>query len=77
MNKLISIFAEVLNVPETDLCDDSSPENTPQWDSLAAMHLVAAIEEGFQVELSTGDIMVMRSIGLAREVLRKKGVSDA
>ena len=76
MDKLISIFAEVLNVSATELSDDSSPENTPQWDSLAAMHLVAAIEESFLVELSTGDIMTMRSIGFARQVLRKMGVND-
>jgi acyl carrier protein len=75
MDPLIAVFAEVLSVSASNLNDDSSPDNTSQWDSLAAMHLVAAIEEAFDVELTTADIMVMRSIGKAREVLLAKGVS--
>ncbi len=39
------------------------------------MRLVAAIEGEFSVRLSTKDIMKMRSIGLARAVLREKNVS--
>ena len=44
------------------------------WDSLAAMRLVCAIEEEFDVRLGTGDIMKMNTIGRAREALNKMGV---
>lgn len=72
---LIQLFSEVLNVPVEKLNDDSSTENTRQWDSLAAMHLVAAIESRFNVTLSTKEIMKMSSIGLARKVLKEKNVN--
>lgn len=71
---IIGLFAEVLVLPRGVLNDESTPENTPQWDSLAAMNLVAAIEDKFGVELSTKEIMSMRSIGLVRRVLRSKNV---
>ena len=71
---LIDLFAEVLEVDPSMLNDETSPENTPQWDSLAAMDLVAAIEEKFSVRLGTRDIMKMSTIGLARQSLRAKGV---
>jgi len=38
------------------------------------MSLVAAIEERYAVRLSTRDIMSMRTIGIARSVLKGKGV---
>lgn len=71
------VFSEVLRIPIESISDDTSPENTPQWDSLQAMNLVVAIEETFSVRLSTREIVSMRSVGLVRKVLRAKGVADA
>ena len=71
---LIQLFADVLQVDAATLNEDSSPDNLRQWDSLAAMNLVAAIEEKFAVTLSTRDIMKMSSIGLARKALQGKNV---
>jgi len=73
---LFDLFSQGLKVPVDELSDDSSPDNTPQWDSLAAMNLVSLIEDTFEVELSTRDIMQMRSIGLARQALKDKGVES-
>ena len=72
---LLDLFAAVLEVDAGSLKEDTSPDNTPQWDSLAAMGLVAAIEEKFNVQLSTKEIMKMTTIGLARQTLSAKGVS--
>ena len=70
---LTALFAEVLNLPAADLSEETSPDNTPAWDSLRVMELVAAIEDTFDVQLSTAEMMQMRSIGLARGILRGKG----
>jgi acyl carrier protein len=72
---LIELFAEVLHVDPASLDDSSSPDTVKQWDSLAAMNLVVAIEERFQVQLSTKEIMKMSTIGLARKTLRNKKVA--
>ena len=74
---VVAVFSEVLGVDPETLNDDSSPETVSQWDSVAVMELVAAIEERFGVELSTREIMAMRTIGLVRSVLRRKGIEDA
>ncbi|MCB9954352.1 MAG: acyl carrier protein [Caulobacterales bacterium] len=74
-DKLIQIFADELMLDPTDLNDDTNPDNTEEWDSLAAMRLVAAIEGAFDVRLSTAEIMKMRSIGIVRTVLAEKGVT--
>ena len=71
---LAELFAEVLGVDAAKLNDDSSPDNVKEWDSLAAMNLVSAIEERFNVQLSTKDILKMSTIGRARANLRGRNV---
>jgi acyl carrier protein len=71
---LIELFARELDIDPSTLDETSSPDTIEEWDSTAAMFLVVAIEEEFNVRLSTAEIVKMRSIGLARKVLRNKGV---
>jgi acyl carrier protein len=71
---LVQLFAEVLQIDPTELNDNSSPDNVKEWDSLAAMKLVVAMEEKFKVQLSTKEIMKMSTIGLARKTLQSKKV---
>lgn len=74
-DRLIEVFSEGLGVPADRLSDDTAPDNTEQWDSLAAMHLVTLLEDTFEVRLSTREIMKMNTIGTARQVLVAKGVA--
>jgi len=76
-SKVHTLFAEVLGVPLDRISDETSPENTPEWDSLRAMNLVLALEETFDIRLSTKEIVSMRSIAIVRKVLVGKGVADA
>lgn len=75
-NRLIEVFSDVLGVEPGHLNDESSPANTPSWDSMSNIMLITEIEALFGVELSTSDIESMGSIGRARAVLRRLGVSD-
>lgn len=74
-DRLIEVFAQGLNLDASVLNDGTAPQNTSQWDSLAAMELVTLIEDNFEVRLSTREIMKMNSIGAARSVLQSKGVA--
>ena len=71
---LVQLFAEVLQVDPAELNDESSPDDVKEWDSLAAMKLVAAIEEKFDIHLSTKEILKMSTIGRARKTLQGKKV---
>jgi acyl carrier protein len=74
-NPLIETFAAVLGIPESRLGEDSSPANTPEWDSLATVNLTLGLEFEFGVKLTTQEIMSMTTVGLARSVLKSKGVA--
>ena len=75
VDKVKFVFSSVLGVSDANLSDETSPDNTKEWDSLRAMHLVTMLEDTFGVQLSTREIMRMRTIGIVRDVLRTKGVA--
>jgi acyl carrier protein len=75
--RVAKVFSEILGISADQVSDETSPDNTPQWDSMAAMNLVVAIEDEFDVRLSTAEIVSMRNVAIVRKVLRGKGVADA
>ena len=75
-DRLIELFSGVLGVEPETLNDESSPVNTPSWDSMANIMLITEIEALFGVELSTTDIESMKNVGRARAVLQRLGVSE-
>jgi acyl carrier protein len=75
--RVAKVFAEVLGISAEQITDETSPDNTPQWDSMAAMNLVVVIEDEFDVRFSTAEIVSMRNVGIVRKVLQAKGVADA
>jgi len=75
VDPLISIFSDGLGIDPEALSESTSPDNTSEWDSLAAITLVELIEAEFDVRLGAREIMKMQTIGLAREVLKGKGVA--
>jgi acyl carrier protein len=75
-DRVVMVFTEVLRVSVAELSDESSPENVPRWNSLAAVNLILAIEEEFGIKLNTREIGSMRSIAAVRNMLRAKGVPD-
>jgi acyl carrier protein len=75
-DRIERVFSEVLETPVEKINDSTSPDNTPEWDSLQAMNLVVALEEAFEIKLSTREIISMRTVGMVRKVLRSKGIAD-
>ena len=75
--RVAKVFSEVLGLSPDMITDTTSPDNTPQWDSMAAMNLVVALEDEFDVRLSTAEIVSMRNVAVVKRVLAAKGVADA
>lgn len=74
-DKLIQLFATTLNLPAEAISNEIGPANTVQWDSLANMILIAGIEETFEIELTTAELEVMKTVGKVRAVLDKRQIS--
>lgn len=72
--KLKLAFAEALDLPLAAVTDDLAYNKIPQWDSVAHMALIAAIEDAFDILIDTADVIDMSSFAKAREIVAKYGV---
>jgi acyl carrier protein len=73
MSRLTNIFAAVLGIEESGVSPQLSPENTPTWDSLNAIVLVAEIEKAFGIKFSYDEVMAVKNFGDAFSLIRAKG----
>jgi len=67
-------FAESLGVEEEIVHENLRYNTIQEWDSVAHMVLVTAIEGRFDIMLDTDDILGMSTFGKAVEILRKYDV---
>ena len=74
IEKLRATFAEALDLPLQSITDDLTYNTIRQWDSIAHMALVAAIEQSFDILLETDDLIDMSSFLKAKEIVAKYGV---
>ncbi|WP_018606578.1 acyl carrier protein [Uliginosibacterium gangwonense] len=72
--KLCQVFAESLAIDIGRVTDDLRYASIPEWDSVAHMALIAAIESAFDIMMDTEDVIDMSSVGKACEILAKYGV---
>jgi acyl carrier protein len=69
-----TIVADSLLISQDQVTDELEYNSIPQWDSVAHMVLVAALEEAYGIMLDTDEIVAMSSIGKVREILGRYDV---
>jgi acyl carrier protein len=69
--RLAAAFAEALGVDISTISDDLTYNSIPEWDSVAHMALVAAIEEAFDIMIDTEDVIDMSSFAKAKDIVKK------
>ncbi|MFM2477255.1 acyl carrier protein [Celerinatantimonas sp. MCCC 1A17872] len=75
LTPLNEVFAKALAVDVSLISDSLQYQGIVQWDSVAHMQLIAALEDSYDVMLDTDDIIDMSSVAKAREILAKYGVN--
>ena len=73
-NKLYSIISKVMDVPESEINEQSSPENIESWDSLSLYMLIDDIETEFNVKFILEEILEIKNVGDFKKQLKKHGV---
>ena len=74
-DRVIQAFSRVLGLPAERITDDLRYASIPEWDSIAHMSVVAALEDAHGVMIDMDDVIDMNSVGKAREILAKYGAS--
>ena len=69
--KLKKIFSECLGINMDEVVDSLRYSESPQWDSIAHMSLIAAIEEAFEIMIDAEDVIDMSSFGKSKIIVAK------
>lgn len=73
LEKYNSVFIETLDVGELIL-KDLKYQDVESWDSVGHMSLIAVIEDTFEIELETDDIIEFSSYEIGKEILQKYNI---
>ncbi|MCU6670077.1 acyl carrier protein [Enterobacteriaceae bacterium H4N4] len=74
--KYNTIFVETFEVSE-DVLSGYKYQDTPSWDSVGHMSMIAALEETFDIMMDTEDIIDFSSWEKGKEILKKYDVEVA
>ena len=76
MKPVEAVFSETLGIDQSRVSDELTFNSIKEWDSVAHMVLVAALEETYGIMIETDDVIDMSSVAKAREILGKYGVQS-
>lgn len=74
--KLQRVIATTLKVPLERVTESSTKAALPQWDSLAHLNVMMALEQTFDLTLEVEDFDRLTSVPLIIEFLKQKGVYE-
>ena len=72
---LITIVAKVFSIPESEVNDNSSPENIESWDSFNGLILVDELENHFKIKFSISEITDVKTVADIKQHLKNHNVS--
>jgi len=67
-----SIFRDVLDEEDLVLTRESSANTVKDWDSLAHVNLVTAIQRHYKVKFALGELQDMKNVGDLLDLLAEK-----
>ena len=76
MRSFNEIASELLKIPETDIRDDLSPKEIPNWDSMNYLLFIAELEKEYDVSFSMDEVIGAQSLGDVRVALEKHRASE-
>jgi acyl carrier protein len=69
--RIREIFAEVLEVDHDMIVDSLAYSAIPQWDSVAHMAIVAAVEDEYDIMMEIDDIIDMNTFETSVSIIQK------
>jgi acyl carrier protein len=73
--KLYKLIANILDVPVSEINDESSPETLENWDSFNSLVIADELESEFNVSFSLEEIIESANVSAIKKHLKNHGVS--
>ena len=74
-NDVKTIIAKVFSIPESEVNDESGPENIENWDSFNGLILVDELENHFKIKFTISEITDVKNVADIKRHLKNHDVS--
>ncbi len=72
LEQLQPIFQDILDQPDLVITRQSDAANVEDWDSLAHVNIVTAIERRFKVRFALGELQELKNVGDMVDLIKAK-----
>ena len=72
--RLYSIISKVMDIPISEINDESSPESIESWDSFNSYVLLDELETEFKTEFSIDEVVETKYVADIKKYLKKHGI---
>ena len=73
-NDVNVIIAKLFSIPESEVNDQSGPENIESWDSFNGLILVDELENHFKIKFSISEITDVKTVADIKQHLKNHNV---
>jgi|TARA_B100001750_G_C15318372_1_gene500888 acyl carrier protein len=73
-NDVNVIISKVFSIPESEVNDQSGPENIESWDSFNGLILVDELENHFKIKFSISEITDVKTVADIKKHLKNHNV---
>jgi len=73
--KLYELISNVLGIPNSNISDNSSPENTDGWDSFKSILLFQKLEKNFHIKFTIDEIYDVKTVSDIKKHLSNHGIN--
>ena len=74
INKYNQVFIDSFGLDESKLNADLIYESIPEWDSVGHMGMIAGLEDAFEIEMDTDDIIDFSGYDKGKEIMGKYNI---
>ena len=72
--RLYGIISKAMDVPISEINDESSPESIESWDSFNSYVLLDELETEFKTEFSIDEVVETKNVADIKKYLKKHGI---
>ena len=72
MKTFNQIVVEILKIKESDISDNLTPKDVPDWDSMNYLMFISELESNFNVSFGMNEVMDAKSLGDVRKAVESK-----
>ena len=71
-DRVKAVFRDVFNDPKLEITEDTFADEIEEWDSLANIMIIAAIEKEFKIKFDLREIIVLGNVGDVVDLIKRK-----